>query len=212
MSAPARNGFTLIEVMAAVGAFTIAFLTGFAAIGTFMIKQDLNYQRTVAASAAMFLAKWHSDKVLAGTGGTRPVLVNATVANSTASGPATSHPLKMLFPQSASQLTTASGGVYPITFKGGDFSRGNDALYMFNSGATMTGAGSNSINTALRYDILNLVVSIAPTVNESVSGGNNIPLTQVSFWYGTPADVQAASSTSLTTLQFLGRFIIADPF
>jgi type II secretory pathway pseudopilin PulG len=49
------GGFTLVEVVAALGAFAIAFLAGFAAIGALMIRQDINYRATVAASAAMLL-------------------------------------------------------------------------------------------------------------------------------------------------------------
>lgn len=52
-----NKGFTLVEIVAALGAFSIAFLSGFAAIGALMIRQDINYRSTVAASAAMILGR-----------------------------------------------------------------------------------------------------------------------------------------------------------
>ena len=52
------RGFTLIEVVAALGAFSLAFLTGFASVAALTVRQELNYQATVAASmASMLLAK-----------------------------------------------------------------------------------------------------------------------------------------------------------
>ena len=51
------RAFTLVEVVAALGAFSIAFLAGFAAIGSLMIRQDINYRATVAGSAAMLLLR-----------------------------------------------------------------------------------------------------------------------------------------------------------
>jgi prepilin-type N-terminal cleavage/methylation domain-containing protein len=56
------NGFTLVEVVAALGAFAIAFLAGFAAIGALMIRQDINYRATVAASAATIFLKKDGSK------------------------------------------------------------------------------------------------------------------------------------------------------
>jgi hypothetical protein len=55
--AQARTGFTLVEIVAALGAFSIAFLAGFAAIGALMIRQDINYRSTVAGSAAILLLR-----------------------------------------------------------------------------------------------------------------------------------------------------------
>jgi prepilin-type N-terminal cleavage/methylation domain-containing protein len=58
----ARSGFTLVEIVAALGAFSIAFLAGFAAIGALMIRQDINYRATVAGSAAMMFLKKNDTK------------------------------------------------------------------------------------------------------------------------------------------------------
>ena len=57
-----RAGFTLVEIVAALGAFSIAFLSGFAAIGALMIRQDINYRCTVASSAAMLFLKQNKLK------------------------------------------------------------------------------------------------------------------------------------------------------
>jgi hypothetical protein len=76
MSNRAKNNlaFTLVEIVAALGAFSIAFLAGFAAIGALMIRQDINYRHTVAASMATLLLKdsadWNKSKLNATTLGT----------------------------------------------------------------------------------------------------------------------------------------------
>lgn len=61
----ARAGFTLIEVITALGVFTIAFLSGFAAIAVMMQQMQLVYRNTVAASAAMVvLPKFDAARAL----------------------------------------------------------------------------------------------------------------------------------------------------
>jgi prepilin-type N-terminal cleavage/methylation domain-containing protein len=65
----ARRGFTLIEVIGAVAAFTIAFLAGSAAFARLLQQQTTTYHRTLAASAAMLLTDWHVDKNSPGTDG-----------------------------------------------------------------------------------------------------------------------------------------------
>ena len=57
-----KSGFTLIEILAAMGAFILVFLAGSAGLMRLMQTQTLNQQRTVAASAAMLLADWHASK------------------------------------------------------------------------------------------------------------------------------------------------------
>jgi prepilin-type N-terminal cleavage/methylation domain-containing protein len=49
----ARRGFTLIEVIGAVAAFTIAFLAGSAAFARLLQQQNTTYHRTLAASAVV---------------------------------------------------------------------------------------------------------------------------------------------------------------
>ena len=58
-----RTGFTLIEVVTALGVFTIAFLSGFAAIAVLMQQMQLSYRNTVAASAAtLVLSKFDAAR------------------------------------------------------------------------------------------------------------------------------------------------------
>jgi len=57
-----RAGFTLIEILASMGAFILVFLTGSAGLMRLMQTQTINQQRTVAASAALLLTDWHATK------------------------------------------------------------------------------------------------------------------------------------------------------
>ncbi len=50
-----RSGFTLVEVVAALGAFAIAFLSSFGAISALMLRQETSYRSTLAATAAMLV-------------------------------------------------------------------------------------------------------------------------------------------------------------
>lgn len=70
LTAPRNRAFTLVEIVAALGAFAIAFLSGFAAIGALMIRQDINYRSTVAASAAMLFVQKSVTEVNALTNAT----------------------------------------------------------------------------------------------------------------------------------------------
>ena len=60
-AASSKRGFTLIEVVGACAAFTIAFLAGSAAFARLLQQQTVNYHRTLASAAAMLLADWHVD-------------------------------------------------------------------------------------------------------------------------------------------------------
>lgn len=189
-----KSGFTLVEVIAAVGAFTIAFLAGFAAIGTFMIRQDMNYQRTLAASAAMFLAEWHTNKVIS-SAAPRPDLIG------TASGSA----LVIAWPKGSANLSN-------ITFKGGDKNEMNsstDHLFVFNQTSITDATGNTIDSSAFAYGMRDLIVSMPAAASTEAS--NLPPVRQVSFWFGSRADVLAASASSKTTVEFLGRYLIADP-
>ena len=58
---PIRRGFTLVEVIGAVTAFTIAFLAGSAAFARLLQQQTVNYHRSLGSAAAMLLTDWHVD-------------------------------------------------------------------------------------------------------------------------------------------------------
>lgn len=66
MSMASARGFTLIEVVGATFAFSIAFLSGSAAFARLLQQETVSYHRTLGASAAMLLTDWHVDK---GAGG-----------------------------------------------------------------------------------------------------------------------------------------------
>ncbi len=99
----ARRGFTLIEVIGAVAAFTIAFLAGSAAFARLLQQQTTTYHRTLAASAAMLLTDWHVDKNCPGTGD---------------------------FLTSTTDILDPAGSVSNVEFKGEDYSSG-DAVRVF---------------------------------------------------------------------------------
>lgn len=196
-----RRAFTLIEVLAAVGAFTIAFLAGFAAIGTFMLRQDMNYQRTQAAAAAQFLAEWHTNKVIAAAGPPRPEFCSPS---GTASGATLADsPLILAW---AENLTNVRDN---LKFKGGDFVWTTDKVFVFNDNCSV---GGKTI-AAHGFGMRNLIVTVSPVVLETAvppETFGSIPFRQVSFWYGSRSDILALSGSAKTTVEFLGRYLIAE--
>lgn len=194
-----KSGFTLIEVLAAVGAFTIAFLAGFAAIGTFMIKQDMNYQHTVAASTAMLLAEYHINQ------------------NNKAAGLGSDLPTNL-----TPLLDAVPAGNKPyITPKGGGISTWTGQnLYVFktavvNDGLPTATSLDLTTNSPTGYDFTNLTISIPATATTATGGTSDIdhkiPWRKISLWYGSPSDVVAAVDAShKTTIEFLGSYVIPD--
>jgi type II secretory pathway pseudopilin PulG len=57
-----RGGFTLAEVLAAVGIFTLVLLGSFVAIGRILDAQNMTYNKTKAATFAMMLSKMYMSK------------------------------------------------------------------------------------------------------------------------------------------------------
>ncbi|MCK6488407.1 MAG: hypothetical protein L6R48_08785 [Planctomycetes bacterium] len=189
--------------MASVGAFTIAFLAGFAAIGSFMIRQDMNYQRTVAAAAMMLIADRHAHAT------TQLTATGAAIVNDTSlraicmgSGSATHPYLQYVTPTLAN-----------ITFKGGDMNTANDKIFVFRSGLVSddlmvdSASATAAISKVNLADYQNLIVTMSVPQTESDSG---ISFCQVSFWYGYRDDFLAALPTPKTTVEFLGRYLMAD--
>lgn len=193
-----KSGFTLIEVLAAVGAFTIAFLAGFATIGTFMIRQDMNYQRTQAAAAAQFLTEWHTNKVITAAAGSRPDFIGS------ASGAAASYPLQMPWSKASNEVKTY------VTYKGGDMAKGTDELFIFSDDCTLGAKTLKNHGFGMRH----LIVTVSPPISEAQSGTETfgaITFRQISFWYGSKSDILALSASAKTTIEFLGRYMIAEP-
>lgn len=113
----ARRGFTLIEVIGAVAAFTIAFLAGSAAFARLLQQQNTTYHRTLAASAAMLLTDWHVDKNSPGAGD---------------------------FIASTTDILDPVGSVSNVQFKGEDYAVG-DAVRVFKP--TVTGIDDQALAT-----------------------------------------------------------------
>lgn len=122
MSTASARGFTLIEVIGAVFAFVIAFLAGSATFARLLQQQNLNYQRTLAASAAMLLVDWHADHA---AGDFEQNTVSAADA-----------PLRAVSPAGA------------VDFRGGD-RQASDALYAFRATAGTAGSVDLSLYGSL---------------------------------------------------------------
>jgi len=60
-NASRHQAFTLIEVVGAMAAFTVAFLAGSAAFARLLQQQTVNYHRSLGSAAAMLLTDWHVD-------------------------------------------------------------------------------------------------------------------------------------------------------
>jgi hypothetical protein len=63
-----QNGFTLIEIIGSVSAFTIAFLAGTSAFAILYKHQMVSTQRSISASAAMLIMDWHARKEVSDLG------------------------------------------------------------------------------------------------------------------------------------------------
>lgn len=191
-------GFTLVEVVAAMGAFTVAFLAGFAAIGTFMIRQDMNYQRTVASAAVMLIADRHAH--------------HSAQLSATSAAAATQSSLREICIGSSAThayLQYVTPTMSKVRFKGGDMDKINDKIFVFRTGAIkdplmVDPVGSASPARVNLNDYQNIIVTMSVPNTEADSG---IDFTQVSLWYGYREDL---INNVDTTVEFLGRFLVAD--
>lgn len=179
-----RAGFSLIEVLAAIGLFSLMFLAAAGAVGSLTSAQSLNYQRAVSSAAVLLLADWHATRAVQETP-QQDFLAHASSAT-----PSTTVPLRLLAVPP------------PLRFVGGEHSPG-DALLVFNPG-TITDAAADGAQLSLEsYRRLVLTLS-APSVTEADSGAI---FRQVSFWQGNRDDVLAGKTS---TVRFLARFLIPD--
>jgi type II secretory pathway pseudopilin PulG len=182
-----RHAFTLVEVLAAIGAFSLVFLSGTGAIAQLTRTQSTNYQRVVAGTAAMLLADWHATRATQQV----PQLDFATNTSSTV--PDATRPLRRILAPPA------------LRFVGGDHGAG-DAIYVFNPDIVTDGSaapGTTQLDfTAYRSLILSLS---PPTPTPETDSGTYFR--QLSFWQGSRSDLLAGRSM---TLHFVGRFLIAD--
>jgi prepilin-type N-terminal cleavage/methylation domain-containing protein len=199
-----RNaGFTLVEVLAAVTIFIIAFLSGTACISQLLVNETMQYQRTMAGTAAMLLADYHVRHALAE--GAAP----ADLIGNTASIGA-GLPTPLLTEQFSSEPTPWDN----LVFSDGDFAPG-DRVFAFVPGPVTDSLSSAALDLS-EYQCLLLTVS--PSVVEADS---HLAFRQVSFWY-LPSNVLAAvaptsGAPAYTTAHpasavFLGRYLLPDRY
>lgn len=179
-----RAGFTLVEVLAAIGLFSLMFLAAAGAVGSLAAEQSLNYQRAVSGAAMLLLADWHATRAVQQT----PQLDFLT--NASSSVPSTTMPLRLVAIPPA------------LRFVGGEHDPG-DAVLVFNP-ATITDTAADGAQLSLdAYRRLVLTLS-SPSIKEADSG---TIFRQLSFWQGSRDDVLAGKAG---TVRFLARFLIAD--
>lgn len=163
-----RSGFTLIEILCAMGAFILVFLTGSGGLMRLMMTQTINQQRTVAASAAMLLADWHTTKSVAASGvNDFETDIDGTIAD-VIGGTGT-----------VSTLTNVKWrGTKPDS---------TEKVYTFKTSAA---AGPYALAD------LNAYQQLIFTVSTSAGDASSMNFQVVSFWYGDP--LSATTNTSDT--------------
>lgn len=180
-----RIGFTLIEVVGAVAAFTIAFLAGSAAFARLLQQQNTSYQRTLAASAAMLVADWNVDKRVKGAG--------AGFLNNTAD---------LLEPPGGTPATETLKDNTHLHFQGDDAGK-DDTIRVFRK--AVLGYENKELET---YQSLVLTVSPVSLDESSAPGGIAlIRWRQVTFWQGRAEDVRVPRAA---TMHYLARYLIPD--
>jgi len=178
-----RRAFTLVEVIGALAAFTIAFLSGSAAFARLLQQQTVNYHRSLGAAAAMLLTDWHAD-----ANDTDDFLTNTAYepADPIATPPA--RPLQRLSGPGLAQ------------FKGGDWQPATDRICVF---LDRVQDGPDPVIDLKLYRGLIVTVS-PPGTGESDS---RIRWRQLTFWYGDRAAVRDGKQVSL---DFVGRYLVPD--
>lgn len=173
-----NRAFTLVEIVAALGAFSIAFLAGFAAIGALMIRQDINYRSTVAASAAMLFLREGKTKAY------DPTDVNFEVKFMSVAG-GYAIPDNTLFRGYPVSLPALTPGT---TYPGVDSKK----IYTFKNGLVDINGATDS---AGKFVDLSEYRAVLWTKVASVN--------KLIFWYGAPEEIEAGRAT---TLDFLGVY------
>jgi hypothetical protein len=202
------SAFSLVEILAAIMAFTLVFLAGFAGISRLMLTQDQNYARTVAASAVMLIADWHHRKQASGSA------YSTSITNSG---------LGVITNDTSGLLTVITNtNVANITWKGLDFAWSSanspavtDTFAVFNRHPSAMPPGTIGFSlagpteTTSEYDTLLVCIS-PPSSRESDS---KLDFRQYSFWYAAAPIISGLRTGSdRNTLQLVGRYVIADTF
>lgn len=181
-SCRSSHAFTLVEVVGALAAFTIAFLAGSAAFARLLQQQTVNYHRSLGAAAAMLLTDWHCD---AGDGD--DFLANTAYAPADVVGSPPIRPLQRL------------AGPGQARFRGSDWSAG-DSVCVFLDQA------KDGPDEALDLRLYRgLIVTVSrPGQPEADS---RMRWRQLTFWYG---DRQAVRDGKRVSLEYVGRYLVPD--
>lgn len=196
MSARNRSGFSLIEILVAMGAFILVFLTGSGGLMRLMMQQTNNQQSAVAASAAMLIADWHATLAMADLSTTAMAFkrVDQTITDST-------YKLAQYTGHIASDLSA-------IKFKGAK-PESVDEFYYFNQSGLVRYPGRTTAELSLT-SYRNLVFSLSTaSAVVGTSGTGTSKFRVATFWYG---DYQSAVTPVADTYVFVGRYLIPESF
>lgn len=193
---PHRSGFTLIEVLAAMGAFLLVFLTGSGGLMRLMQAQTANQQRAIAASAAMLLADWHSTVSAGSPHAFESDIYDAgnthTIANPSTYtvGTLTNIRFRGATPDPAEHVYT-----FPLT----------TSIYPAAKVGTAGHFAQPAPTLPLKLDAYQqLVFTVTPSIQEPGSG---MKFQVVTFWYGDPS---SAISNGSDTFLFLASYLMPD--
>lgn len=188
MSARNRSGFSLIEILVAMGAFILVFLTGSGGLMRLMMQQTNNQQSTIAASAAMMLADWHATIALAALPTIKDIPTTLTTGSNIIA--------------TVSPCTTASIKA-SVKFKGSAPDSG-ETFYTFKSTAVWP-------NTTPTIDLSaygNLCFSLTPAAAGSTG---SMKFRVITFWYGDPTSISTATVVA-DTFVFVGRYLLPESY
>lgn len=216
-----KRGFTLVEVLASIAAFTIVFLAGFGGIGKLLLTQDQNYARTLAASAAMLIADWHHRMQMDGTFAVSNLAKSITDASGGTVASDSSH---LLFTVPVANVANVKWRGYDYNWTAAntpDTGAGKDTFYLFNSNPTLSltapatpitlNLANDPANKFTAYEYSMLLVSISPP--SAKEADSKLTFRQISFWYGPPQILNdMRTSAPNITLELVGRFVIADTY
>jgi type II secretory pathway pseudopilin PulG len=186
-----RGGFTLIEILCAMGAFILVFLTGSGGLMRLMMTQTNNQQRTVAASAALLLADWHTSKYISAPAS---FLTNISdVVDPTPTG-------------TVAGMTNNWGATLSDKKKHwrGELPDGSEKVYTFKTSAA---AGPYALADLAAYQQIIVTVSDKPIDVSTAEPTTGMKFHVVTFWYG---DKTSAMTNISDRFEHLGSYLMPD--
>jgi type II secretory pathway pseudopilin PulG len=188
-----RSGFTLIEILCAMGAFILVFLTGSGGLMRLMMTQTTNQQRTVAASAALLLADWHAAKSVAVAPAASNFETNVLdFATHNVTYPTVSS-LTSMWPASDTDKKKFWRGPLP---------HGTENIYTFMTSTALLGAPY-----AATLDLAAYQQIIFTITTPSTADATGMKFHVVTFWYGDPV---STTTNIADRFEFLGSYLMPD--